>query len=1012
MNKILFCLLLPVATVVVADNSSLVTRHSSLVPSGGNAAGWDADPVAWHTDGEAFVCANAGRALAPAPKGRRVEISARVTPLKASDPQYASFGVGVFDDIDRYWNLAILKGPDAKGAWHRYELKAQSEGEWGAETRLMTRVENKRSGEWAWEHPFDLRLSFASNRVEGVISDAATGTEVYRCVHVPKEGAALPVPAGRPCLFVSGDLRGRVENVRFLVEDEVPEKTRDFPAYRPVGPETGVKGKATGFFHMEKIDGVDWAIDPLGRGVLLVGTDWCTPRGSICEALGYSIYGRWVKGHYSSTEAWAKETAARLGEWGFTFLPCGGDESLYYRNLAYANAADRIYFSHRMCRGDPDWRIAEYRPAPCTAFPNVFHPDFEKACDWWARQRCAPYRDDPWLVGYFIDNELAWWGAVYANSAGGLFDLVVTKPDTHPAKKALLAYLKEQGLGDSGKNGGWRTLPASVKLGFLRLAAERYFSATTAAIRRADPNHMVLGCRFAGGPSGIHPAVMEIAGKYCDIVSFNHYPWADLDQGIVVDSRSNPVPVTNLYGAAHDRAKKPLLLTEWSFPALDAGMPCTHGAGQRFYTQAERVQASELYARTLLSLPFFAGYSYFRWVDQPPLGIRKTFPENSNYGLISEQGVPYEGLTAMFARVQRTRATSDELRVTSDESRAANTPLSEHDRFFSAVTNKLVTRHSSLVTGEAPLVTRHSSLVTGDAPLVTRHSSLVTPPSVGFHKEADGRWSLSNGLVRLTGRVGGKYMADEIAYNQELAKAEAATNSSLPDAWRPVGRWGALLEGERDGIPYWTDVSRVTDVSFVRDNATGIVTVEIRAEGEGRSDGGRKKTAAGGPPAPRHGVSPQPHSEVAGSPQQGAEGEPHFAFTHRLSVAPGCADILAEIVSLENTGTAPFKVKFLFMRPFAIQEQPGQTDTVPNLWKGPVEDYWTLDDGSLWGIASHDSGVLKASLWYREEDGSQHPDVRCREGDAFVLAPGGVFHPSIPMGVRIRFVPPNAIDAK
>ena len=148
-----------------------------------------------------------------------------------------------------------------------------------------------------------------------------------------------------------------------------------------------------------------------------------------------------------------------------------------------------------------------------------------------------------------------------------------------------------------------RTLPASVKLGFLRLAAERYFSATTAAIRRADPNHMVLGCRFAGGPSGIHPAVMVIAGKYCDIVSFNHYPWADLDQGIVVDSRSNPVPVTNLYGAAHDRAKKPLLLTEWSFPALDAGMPCTHGAGQRFYTQSERVQASELYARTLLSLP-------------------------------------------------------------------------------------------------------------------------------------------------------------------------------------------------------------------------------------------------------------------------------------------------------------------------------------------------------------------------------------------------------------------------
>ena len=195
----------------------------------------------------------------------------------------------------------------------------------------------------------------------------------------------------------------------------------------------------------------------------------------------------------------------------------------------------------------------------------------------------------------------------------------------------------------------------------------------------------------------------------------------------------------------------------------------------------------------------------------------------------------------------------------------------------------------------------------------------------------------------------------------------------------------------------------MTDISFVRDDATGIVTVEIRAEGEGRSDGSSRA---------QKGVLPQSSSGGANSPRDGAEGEPRFAFTHRLSLAPGCADILAEIVSLENTGPAPFEVKFLFMRPFAIQAQPGQTDTVPNLWKGPVEAYWMLDDGSRWGIASYDPGVLKARLWYREEDDSQHPDVRCREGNAFVLAPGGVFRPSIPMGARIRFVPPNAIGAK
>ena len=217
----------------------------------------------------------------------------------------------------------------------------------------------------------------------------------------------------------------------------------------------------------------------------------------MCEKLGYRPYGRWVQQHYDSTEEWAAETTERLGSWGFTVLPCGGDPSLFYRNLAWMNAADRVYFSHRMCRGDPDWRICEYRPAPCTAFPNVFHPDFEAACDWWARQRCAPYTDDPWLVGYFIDNELAWGGDVGANKAGGLFDAVAKKPDTHPAKKALVEYLAAVG-GVRGEDSP-RPLAATTeqKIGFLRLAAERYFSVMSAAIRRADPNHMVLGSIYA-----------------------------------------------------------------------------------------------------------------------------------------------------------------------------------------------------------------------------------------------------------------------------------------------------------------------------------------------------------------------------------------------------------------------------------------------------------------------------------------------------------------------------------
>ena len=103
--------------------------------------------------------------------------------------------------------------------------------------------------------------------------------------------------------------------------------------------------------------------------------------------------------------------------------------------------------------------------------------------------------------------------------------------------------------------------------------------------------------------------------------------------------------------------KRPMLVTEWSFPALDSGLPCTSGAGQRFRTQTLRTQATELFARTMLALPCLLGYDYFMWVDEPAAGISDAFPEDSNYGLINEKSVAYPEITAMFTRLQHDVAT-------------------------------------------------------------------------------------------------------------------------------------------------------------------------------------------------------------------------------------------------------------------------------------------------------------------------------------------------------------------
>ena len=99
-------------------------------------------------------------------------------------------------------------------------------------------------------------------------------------------------------------------------------------------------------------------------------------------------------------------------------------------------------------------------------------------------------------------------------------------------------------------------------------------------------------------------------------------------------------------------AGKPLIVTEWSFVALDSGLPCMHGAGQRFFTQRERAEATSIFARTLYALPCCAGYVYFKWSDQPAFGRKSEKSENSNYGLVDANDDPWPEQVAALAAIQ------------------------------------------------------------------------------------------------------------------------------------------------------------------------------------------------------------------------------------------------------------------------------------------------------------------------------------------------------------------------
>ena len=55
-------------------------------------------------------------------------------------------------------------------------------------------------------------------------------------------------------------------------------------------------------------------------------------------------------------------------------------------------------------RGSPRSALADW----WGPMPDPFDPRFAEAADKMARNAAARFRGDPWLIGYFVDNELSW----------------------------------------------------------------------------------------------------------------------------------------------------------------------------------------------------------------------------------------------------------------------------------------------------------------------------------------------------------------------------------------------------------------------------------------------------------------------------------------------------------------------------------------------------------------------------------------------------------------------------
>ncbi|MBN2452450.1 MAG: hypothetical protein JXR77_18840, partial [Lentisphaeria bacterium] len=408
----------------------------------------------------------------------------------------------------------------------------------------------------------------------------------------------------------------------------------------------GRRGTSTGFFHVERMAERWWLVDPEGWGFLSLGVNGVNEQGTASPALGYSPYRRTVQAAYEDDAAWAATAVSRLRVWGFNTLGAWSSALVESAGMPYCHILD----IGRRATGQSLTRPPR-GGAPWAWFPDVFGAAFEEGARRVAREACGPRRDDPCLVGYFLDNEFRWdglWQAAFASA-----------PDS-PCRDALVACARRvfpsaDALREAGAAAGIPALSSAdlrqmaeppargleaLREAWLETVAERYFSVCTAAVREADPNHMVISQRFAGhAPDWAARA----AGRHCDVFCINYY-----NDGIAYGVSDG---LRDRFRELGEITGRPVLVGEWSFKAMDSGLPNTRGAATPVETQQDRAVGYASTLAVLLDNPHVVGAHWFIHSDQPLEG--RFDGENSNYGLVDLADRPYGPLVVTAAFMNR-----------------------------------------------------------------------------------------------------------------------------------------------------------------------------------------------------------------------------------------------------------------------------------------------------------------------------------------------------------------------
>lgn len=410
------------------------------------------------------------------------------------------------------------------------------------------------------------------------------------------------------------------------------------PLSRPAPPP---KQDPSGFFCVGRFGQTWWLIDPDGRPFYSLATDGpSAPQGEDRIAHCDHVVGQLRTWGLNSLAGWSnlwhysRYNTARAGE-GEPTMP------LFYCLNFHLGAGEQF---DALTDRDSHQKSGDH------GFPDPFDPRFRAVIAQRVRQRVELVTEQPWFAGWFVDNEMD-------------FDQLYRYVWSPHCAEALLAHLERKYATISALNARWGThfegFEALARekpepegqagpvyedfLEFERVLVGQYVQVSIEAVRAYDQNHLICSNRYmmSGLPHWMR--TIDLAGAY-DVVAVNLYPMnrtPGLGDSAVTVLRT-----------VHQRTGRPLLITEWSVPALDSGLyemnrqaPLDWSWPRAVATQDLRAAQAARVTADYFNLPFVVGSHWFTWRDFD------SDERQANRGLVRADGRPWPTLTRALTEV-------------------------------------------------------------------------------------------------------------------------------------------------------------------------------------------------------------------------------------------------------------------------------------------------------------------------------------------------------------------------